>query len=262
MLRHSLKPRVFRIQYASDLHLEHYTKVYPHKLVKPVAPYLALAGDIGHPSSHLWRPFFEYANRNWDHVFYVPGTKEYSLAESFKKQHRKIKESLAEFQNISLLDETAPSFYFQKQNVAIVGSTLWSKQNDEHYINALHTLDKARIEKHIDFWTYQKATIVVLTHHIPSYRLIKQPFQNHPAAYASSCESLMTPQVRAWIYGRTHTASQVMIRNTLAAVNSRGYPSEQVPGFSNQAVVEIEGADSGGEGADMELTVAATHTFN
>ena len=41
---------LFRIQYASDLHLELYVKpVSFESILKPVAPYLALAGDVGHP---------------------------------------------------------------------------------------------------------------------------------------------------------------------------------------------------------------------
>ena len=38
--------RLFRIQYVSDLHLEFLTELTPQSIVKPAAPYLALAGEL------------------------------------------------------------------------------------------------------------------------------------------------------------------------------------------------------------------------
>lgn len=249
--------RLFRIQYVSDLHLERYSRVKNSSFAKPVAPYLALAGDIGYPSTPTWNSFLHYANKNWDHVFYVAGTKEYDRSISFNKQHMEMKDNLRQFKNITLLDTFNPSFYFPKENVAMVGSTLWSFVKNENYTNALHCLDKAILEKHIEFWTYQKANIVMLTHHMPSHKLISPRFETKDNdAYTSNCEYLMNKQVRAWIYGRTHNVSSRTIKNTLAVVNARGYPMEQVPGFTNQTFIELDvGPDE--EGANIDLAMAA-----
>lgn len=244
--------RIFRIQYVSDLHLECYYKTYLNRLVKPIGPYLALAGDIGQPSCPMWMPFFNYVSQNWKHVFYVTGTKEYDLPVSYTKQHMRIKGSLKSFPNVTLLDTANPHFYFPKENVAIIGSTLWSTKH------TLYRKEKAELEKQIDFWTYQKANIVMLTHHMPSYKLISPRFRQKNISYASDCESLMSPQVKAWIYGRTHNVSNIVIKNTLAVVNARGYPLEEVPGFTPEAFIELNLGPEEPIGADIDLTIAAT----
>jgi hypothetical protein len=252
--------RRFRIQYVSDLHLECYSKFYLNKLVKPAAPYLALAGDIGNPSCPMWVPFFDYVSKNWERVFYVTGTKEYSATIPFNKQHSIIKTTLRPYPNVSLLDATNPSFYFPKENVTMIGSTLWSYKKGDEYTNTLHSLDKARLETYINFWTYQKANIVMLTHHMPSYKLIGSRFKENydNALYASNCESLITPQVKAWIYGRTHNVSNIVLDTTLAVVNARGYPLEQVPGFTTEAFIELNLGPEEPIGADIDLSMAAT----
>ena len=237
--------RLFRIQYVSDLHLECYYKTYFNKLVKPVGPYLALAGDIGQPTCPMWMPFFNYVSKNWKHVFYVTGTKEYDVPVSYSKQHMRIKGSLKSFPNVTLLDKANPHFYFPKENVAIIGSTLYRKEKKE-------------LEKQINFWTYQKANIVTLTHHMPSYKLISPRFNPPYNSYASNCESLMTPQVKAWIYGRTHNVSNIVIKNTLAVVNARGYPLEEVPGFTTEAFIELNLGSDEPIGTDIDLTISST----
>jgi hypothetical protein len=251
-LERTMASRRFRIQYVSDLHLEFYYKTYLKKFVKPIGPYLALAGDIGQPTCPMWMPFFNYVSQNWKQVFYVTGTKEYDVPVSYTKQHMRIKESLKPFPNVTLLDKTNPLFYFPKENVAILGSTLWSTKH------SLYQKEKAELENQIDFWTYQKANIVMLTHHMPSYRLISPRFNPPYNTYASNCESLMSPQVKAWIYGRTHNVSNIVLNNTLAVVNARGYPLEQVPGFTTEAFIELNLGPEEPIGADIDLSIAAT----
>jgi hypothetical protein len=252
-LKETMSSRLFRIQYVSDLHLECYYKTYLNKFVKPIGPYLALAGDIGQPTCPMWMPFFNYVSHHWKHVFYVTGTKEYDVPVSYNKQHMRIKDSLKPFPNVSLLDKTNPLVYLPKENVAIIGSTLWSSNS------FLHEQEKIRLENNIDFWTYQKANIVMLTHHMPSYRLISPRYiQYNNINYASNCESLLSSQVKAWIYGRTHNVSNIVINNTLAVVNARGYPLEQVPGFTTEAFIELNLGPEEPIGADIDLSIAAS----
>jgi hypothetical protein len=197
-------------------------------------------------------PFFDYVNQHWKHVFYVTGTKEYDVAMPYSKQHMRIKESLKSFPNVTLLDTADPHFYFPKENVAIIGSTLWSRKH------TLYRKEKKELEKQVDFWTYQKANIVMLTHHMPSYKLISPRFNPPYNSYASNCESLMSPQVKAWIYGRTHNVSNIVIKNTLVVVNARGYPLEEVPGFTTEAFIELNLGPEEPIGTDIDLTIAAT----
>ena len=61
--------RLFRIQYASDLHLEHYDKVPFQLMLKPAAPFLALTGAIGDPGRRAFHDLLLYCSRNWRQTF-------------------------------------------------------------------------------------------------------------------------------------------------------------------------------------------------
>lgn len=67
-----------QIQLASHLrtHLLPTNKVY--SLIRPSAPVLALLGDIGLVSSRSTQAFIEWANKNFESVFWIPGATEYS----------------------------------------------------------------------------------------------------------------------------------------------------------------------------------------
>lgn len=68
--------RRMKIQYASDLHLEFYDKSAFQPMLRPVAPILALAGDVGRPDKRTYRDFLQYCSRNWRDVFVVAGNHE------------------------------------------------------------------------------------------------------------------------------------------------------------------------------------------
>jgi predicted phosphodiesterase len=289
---------IFRIQYVSDLHLEMY-KISPifTTLVKPCCKYLALAGDIGHPQDDLWKNFFNYVSKEWEHIFYVPGNHEYYNKNSihkwkynkpttFTERNLEIKKSLKEYKNITLLDTENPVFHLSKENITIIGSTLWSyipidKQtyifkcmNDYNYIaiDDLNTISPKDINKmwseqrkiisdEITLWTLQKKNIIVLTHHLPSFELINEKYKNSEINYgfASNCEDLLTSNVKAWIYGHTHFASENIIRNTKFVVNPKGYQFENVEGFSNGKYIEIDldNEEESNNAADLELSIAS-----
>ena len=268
--------KFFRIQYVSDLHLEFYEKAAFPLLVKPAARNLALAGDICQPGHRLFKPFFDYVSSNWDNVFYVTGNHEYynyhhskwasHLPETVDERHKQIQAILSNYRNVYYLHKDAPYFYLPKENVAIIGSTLWTHIpedkafkcvlgiGDYQYVsntkgerlrpaevNQMHFEEKLALQKAIQFWTYQKAQICVITHHMPSYSLISSRYEGMDinCCFASDSEALMNENVKAWIYGHTHAACSGMIRKTFTAVNSRGYPNEAVSGFSSTACFEF-----------------------
>lgn len=269
--------KLVRIQYVSDIHLDFYDKVPFPLLVKPNARYLALAGDIGHPSHPNYKAFFQYASLHWDKVFYVPGNHEYynklpSNKWKLAKPHimeecdAKIREIVAPYRNVHLLTPGAPSVHLAQDNIAVVGSTLWSYippkfygtirllMNDYRYIakqghmpivesdiNALHRQHYKALMNAIQYWAYQKVPVCVITHHMPSYALISPTYvgQNINYCFASNCERLMLPHVKGWIYGHTRNAATGMIKGTFTAVNSRGYPNESVRGFNTNAYMEL-----------------------
>ena len=68
----------FRIQYASNLLLHTKTPDAVRTALKPVAPHLALLGNIGHPFCANTKAFLEWAEENYESITWVPGELEYS----------------------------------------------------------------------------------------------------------------------------------------------------------------------------------------
>jgi predicted phosphohydrolase len=115
--------RKLLFQVYSDLHLE-LTKTIPK--IKPLAPYLFLAGDITKVSHPSFNEFFEYCNNNWLKTFYVMGNHDYwNPNSSMQKIKQNILGILIEKQltNIVLLDNDK---YSLNDDIDIVGSTFWT----------------------------------------------------------------------------------------------------------------------------------------
>jgi predicted phosphodiesterase len=296
--------RMFRIQYVSDLHLEFYEKAVFPQLVTPNARYLALAGDIGQPGSRVFHSFLSYVSGHWDRVFYVPGNHEYyakkpaskwkyQLPTPFHERHRHLREIVEAYKNIHFLDTASPSYFCEEENVAVVGSTLWSHVPDEHLVDAklemndysyipvhtgsgtgcesgiralhpddtnlLHAEQRRVLAEQIERWRRRGADVCMITHHMPSTRLISPRYRGHHlnCCFASSCEDLMQPHVKAWIYGHTHNAAVTAIGKTITVCNARGYPNESVPGFGRDVFMEFKTSSGEEEAKDLELQLSA-----
>ena len=93
-----------RIQYASDLHLELYTKTTFDETIEPTAPYLVLCGDIAKLDNLNLRSFLEYISERWKLIFWIPGNEEiWNSSKSEEESLRKM--SLAQ-KGHSVSDET------------------------------------------------------------------------------------------------------------------------------------------------------------
>ncbi len=155
-----------KIQYISDIHLELYTNksnLLFKNILKPIAPYLALCGDIGYPGAPLYESFLEYCSNNFKQVFYVAGNHEFyndtksikflknklfiskeldedslrRLSTQFSREtpeirNKKIQEVCSKFKNIHFLDKDI--IKISGKNIIIVGCTLWSKLDMNPFI--------------------------------------------------------------------------------------------------------------------------------
>jgi predicted phosphodiesterase len=252
----------FRIQYASDFHLELYDSVPKFEtLLKPVAPYLALAGDIGHPPQIA--ALFAWAAPKWKRIFYVPGNHEYyeGILEERETELRQI----AATHTIHFLHPTS-SFLCEEENVVIIGGTLWSevpytsgwrkckdykriqtgngKSDPEsvfHRLNALHKEHRRLLETEIDLWRNKGADICVITHYLPSFQLIHPHFWGSDVnpCFASSADILLQSPVRLWIYGHSHACSHHILKNVVCVSNAKGYLGERVAGWRPDVWMEF-----------------------
>lgn len=133
--------RRFRIQYASDLHLEFIEKTPFQPILTPVAPFLALAGDVGRPDKRSYRDFLYYCSRNWQQTFVVAGNHElYNSRHSGNWHHMPIQsidtagdrmkqcaEVAKEFPNVHFLNRGR--YELPSEGVTILGATLWTDLN-------------------------------------------------------------------------------------------------------------------------------------
>lgn len=260
----------FRIQYVSDLHLELYNRLPEFQtFLKPSAPYLALAGDIGHPV-HL-RSFFDWISPQWERIFYVAGNHEYynlhtngfNKKITVEERKKELDDICNSYSNIHFLHPFSPSYYLERENIAVVGSTLWSspspledssRMNDYHCIytkdgiltpsqvQVFHTHEKNVLDAEITKWGEKGAQICMVTHHMPSFDLIDAKYRGcgMNSFFASDCLSLLRYPVGLWIYGHTHSAGKTRTLNSVPCViNARGYKNQDVDGFTVEAVREI-----------------------
>jgi hypothetical protein len=296
--------RRLRIQYASDLHLELTDKTPFQPLLKPVAPVLALAGDIGRPDRQSYRDFLYHCSRNWDKVFVTAGNHEfYNTRASSHWKYAPPADTQTMYERLTMCREIASQFsnvhFLEKdrvdwQGVAFLGTTLWTdlangsaraeaqtgmsdyrviaaRRSEEGVAQVATTDDtmnwhhesRAWLEQALDLCRRDQMPTVVLTHHLPSYDLNSPRFANSPLnpAFASHCDSLIRPPVRAWICGHTHAAANRLWKrdgqHIHGCINPRGYPGEKATGYSREIFVDISTEPDWDESRNLLLAAAA-----
>lgn len=269
----------FKIQFVSDLHLEMHDRkntgtIEPGMFVKPgVAEYLALCGDIGYPERPALRTFLAWCSKNWKTVFYIAGNHEYynhafSNQSTMEEKESMLEAICSEFPNVHFLQKK--SVFLSEYNLRICGTTLWSHIPEEMYfkvllgrndyrkilhssdeeeicnltptiIEKIHIEQKIWLEKEIDLAWQAKERVLVLTHHLPTYKLVHEKYEGHSlnCGFASHLDYLLREPVKAWICGHSHTGQRLEINGLVCALNPVGYPGESVPTKDREAIIEI-----------------------
>ncbi len=262
------------IQYISDIHLEFHDKqnkgaIQPEMFVKPVAPYLALVGDIGIPELASYRTFLHWCSQRWKQVFLVAGNHEfYNVRCPFKtdmESKKEIIQTICEgLANVHFLD--CSSVYLPEENLRILGCTFWSdipdgiKEKAMLYMNdskqilhqkdiplspwlfsELHDREKQWLNQEIHKCELTNERCLVLTHYLPSYSLIHEKYQGHflNACFASNSDDLFRPPVIGWICGHTHTGMKQQIHGIPCVLNPFGYPGEDVETRDRMATLVV-----------------------
>ena len=126
----------YKLQYVSDIHLEK-TTIPPQLLLEPIAPDLALCGDIGDPFSQTYVDFLLWCSKRWARVFLITGNHEYYTDKSDqKKTVEQIDNHITVLcnkiaNNIFFLQKSI--YFIQEYKIAIVGATLWSAPDIRHW---------------------------------------------------------------------------------------------------------------------------------
>lgn len=235
-----------RIQYASDLHLEfvdnaNYIKSNPLHIVGDI---LLLAGDIGclADDSYYKHPFWNWASENYEQVIVCLGNHEfykfYDIAALENGYSLEIRHNVHCYYNsVVHLD-----------NADIIVSTLWGHiPLSEAYFSECAISDFHQIryrgglltfvefnrecEKCVDFIRNSvsgstAAHKVVITHHVPSFRMQNPKFVSGRSNGAFTVELedyICGSDIEYWIYGHSHYNVDVKIGNTWCVSNQLGY---------------------------------------
>lgn len=235
-----------RIQYASDLHLEfadnwRYLREHPLEVNGDI---LILAGDIGYLSDQNYHihPFWDWASENYQQVLVVPGNHEfykfYDLASMKDGEVCEIRKNVHCFYNqVVRIDD-----------VDFILSTLWSHIDEKDALNCEQCVtDFRRIMFGNNILTHREFNIeherclsfiktavansdaktkIVVTHHVPSYKLCASEFAGSPlnGAFTVELEDYITTSgIDYWIYGHSHRNIKNIIGKTQCVCNQLGY---------------------------------------
>lgn len=243
-------------QIISDIHLE--TGIY-HQL-KPKAPYLILAGDIGYPETQIYKDFMKQCSKKFKKIFYTSGNHEYynknnKNIKSIQEIEESIKTVCLQFDNIYYLQN---SYYDLDDNLRIVGTTLWSDikihkddfndysniyKSDKQLITTIDTINMFNKNKEYleNIIRSSDKNILIITHHLPSYEMIlsEYKFSEYISYYASNIEYLFKKPVIGWVCGHSHGFNKKNINDIPCIINAIGYSSEPRKGASLNYTIEL-----------------------
>ncbi len=237
-----------RIQYASDLHLE-YKRNWDYLLEHPIevmGEVLVLAGDIGYlgdDKTYTSHPFWDWASEHYRQVIVVPGNHEFYQFFDIETLHDgwvlPIRHNVHCYYNCVIhLDD----------DIDVIATTLWSRiapengrytqfgVTDFHRIRSgEESLTWPRFnEEHerclaflLEAVNHSKARhIVVVSHHVPTFKLIYPEFANksYSGAFAVELESYIEQSpIDYWIFGHSHYNIGTQIGKTQLVCDQLGY---------------------------------------
>ena len=247
-----------QIRVASDLHLEQFygkdiasveAEVLP-KDERDADSILVLAGDISSKPDQLGL-FLKQIEHRFKHVVYVPGNHEY-YRHDMKFWNENVIDYLEDnFVNLSAaIGQVRCSVV---DGVRFIYGTFWSDGGETAFdaLNVSRGLWDFKIIKYdghsfsvsdmVKIHEKMKSDVraflsvksdvptIVVSHHMPSYRLCHPRFGNEiNGGFASKSEDLLigesAPDV--WIHGHTHDTIDMMLHDTRIVCNPRGYVSE------------------------------------
>jgi hypothetical protein len=196
-------------QYFSDLHLEKRNSL---PRIQQIADTLLLAGDIGHPNTEIYKEFFNIYSLKYEKILIVDGNHEWDKGVPDPKRFQHLN-------NVFLLDNS----HIILDKWIIAGTTLWTETTqNKKYQKAVNYLNQV-----IDSNPERK--IIILTHHLPSWKLIIPFYQKKCSEktlnrYANHLDYLFyKPNApKLWVCGHSHCKLEKKIGHTDCVINTFG----------------------------------------
>ncbi len=237
-----------KIQYASDLHLEfadnwRYLRDHPLPVTGDV---LVLAGDIGYlgDDNYTRHPFWDWASDNYEKVICCMGNHEfykyYDIADLKDGYCLEIRKNVCSYYNsvvslggvdfvVSTLWSEIPlrEAYYTEQvisdfrRILYKGELLTFAEFNREHLRCLGFIKQAVADSKAE-------TKIVVTHHVPSYRMQCPKFAGSLANGAFTVELqdyIENSGVDYWIFGHSHYNVDKVIGKTACVSNQLGYVS-------------------------------------
>jgi UDP-2,3-diacylglucosamine pyrophosphatase LpxH len=242
------------------------------------ADVLVLAGDIGYPEHSITKQFLHWCCSNWPRVIWIFGNHEYYnelpnyLWRSDKSYTMSEKEAISMdythyLSNLFVCIKNAVKFR-DFPGIRFVGTTLWtdvkSSEADQlsGFMNDFVTIKRDDgyqftvadwtkryfdeykfIQDQLDEAKQHNEKVVVITHHLPSYRMCQEQYKNSNlnCGFMAHADSLLEhPAVATWICGHSHGVKSEQIQKQngetiYCHLNARGYPRESSQLLYNKA---------------------------
>jgi len=239
-----------KVRVLSDLHIEN----SPYEIKYGGEDILVLAGDVSPDCNEVVKLMTDYLSQN-DKVLllFVIGNHDYydkTIPETIK-----FYETL-EISRLHFLQDSSIVI----QGIRFYGATMWTDLiGMEDFLAAYAILDYSRIKqfspalcktlhhtsrkKLMSTLDLSPEPVVVITHHLPSYKSIHPKFHGQPANPAfASCLDDLVQMSKLFIHGHTHCSVDYKIGDTRVVCNPRGTVWKGVvenEEFQDNFVIEI-----------------------
>ena len=234
------------VRYFSDLHLEfikpNEVERFLKKIPSGIDEICILAGDIGNPYQTHYDIFMKFISNNFKKTFIISGNHEYyNKTKTIQETNDFMENYFQQFNNISFLN----NHYEIYDGYCFIGTTLWSNITNPNYdINDMYSIPD------FDYIQYNKLNglsvefledalqrnenCIIITHHMPSESLIDLKYKTQQMLpynqwFFCNMDKLIETnkdKIKCWIYGHTHTPSNVIINEIPFLCNPIGYPNE------------------------------------
>lgn len=253
-----------RIQFLSDVHLESWPGQTFDEILDPIAPILALLGDIAPLSDPTLPHFLEWCSERFETILWVPGNLEIWESGGYESSLQRLKMFASTYANIHILDKDG---MYSEDGVILLGCPLWYRPHEDvmlHYGGKVWIKPEPvpchagmLLNFHIDHtrWLANRlkdiqSPVVVLSYYAPLLAFVEEEWVQDPenSLHAPELEALLRPPVVAWIFGHCHrkieytyswSATTGQETNVLLTNNPRGFPKEMT-GFRRDAVLRID----------------------
>lgn len=245
----------------SDLHFDHFvgsgeagTEFLESVFLKPTAPNLLVAGDIGNwYSEHALiytDYFFNLVRHKYQNVICVLGNHDYYFS-SFDESPTPVglyRQRYAEYNNVRFLNLNDTRSTIKVDDVTIIGGTLWSELDPVYELEIIRRLNDFRCihgltaKDYRDRFTkelleldrlleiHKDEKCVVLTHHAPTF--YTTPMYKDSPLQSAFCTDLTRmflsrSNIKAWAFGHTHVKAELEIGGVKLVENSFGYYGQE-----------------------------------